>query len=172
MLQHIRTSCTSHLFLLIFRVEHGTALIFTMATMVKRKREDVQKRKRGDSQNGIQSGSLTSQESLGGKRHLTQSKRKECLPSKKNTQPLAIRPHGKDAKLVLQVAETSTEPRPSREMAFDAKSIGKKAVFRPILTTPFKADWYVLFTRRRMLTVFLQAGNSRRRRTDYFPLPV
>lgn len=44
--------------------------------------------------------------------------------------------HGKDAKLAALAREAR-----EMETTFEAKKIGKKAVFRPILSSPFNARW-------------------------------
>lgn len=56
------------------------------------------------------------------------------------------RPHGKDAKLALQVAHADALAGSGSDVAgkaFDPKAVAKKAVFRPILMSPYKAEWYV-----------------------------
>ncbi|MCO5585161.1 hypothetical protein L7F22_039093 [Adiantum nelumboides] len=47
--------------------------------------------------------------------------------------------HGKDAKLVGEVTRGTTNSHSQK--VFEPKSINRKAVFRPILTSPFTAKW-------------------------------
>lgn len=55
--------------------------------------------------------------------------------------------HGKDAKLLALVREADNgSSSKERESTFEAKKIGKKAVFRPILSSPFNARWWVAMT--------------------------
>lgn len=52
----------------------------------------------------------------------------------------STRLHGKDAKLAAAVREANKEQAGSdQESSFDAKKIGRKAVFRPVLSSPFNA---------------------------------
>lgn len=51
---------------------------------------------------------------------------------------------GKDAKIAALVKEAHKEDQDGAESSFDAKKIGKKPVFRPILTSPFTVKWWVM----------------------------
>lgn len=55
---------------------------------------------------------------------------------------LASSPHGKDAKLAALVREADNIAGPkAADARFEPKKIGKRAIFRPILTSPFNARW-------------------------------
>lgn len=52
--------------------------------------------------------------------------------------------HGKDAALARTVEQAAKSGRHEEARILEPKSLGRKAVFRPILTSPFAVDWYVL----------------------------
>jgi hypothetical protein len=50
--------------------------------------------------------------------------------------------HGKDAKLAALVRDADVgSSSKEKDAPFDVKKIGKKAVFRPILSSPFNTRW-------------------------------
>ncbi|UZJ54209.1 hypothetical protein CBS101457_003529 [Exobasidium rhododendri] len=69
-------------------------------------------------------------------------KSKEALLGKGKAVFSRRRLQGKDAKLAAMVRDADRDGSESdKAAAFDAKKIGKKPVFRPILTSPFSARW-------------------------------